>query len=50
MYVIPLCNLLLAGILFAAGLAVTRDMIELEAWMAGPEKQTALAATADGTP
>lgn len=50
MYVIPLCNLLLARILFAAGLAVTRDMDELEAWMAGSEKQTALAATADGTP
>ena len=37
MYIVPLCVLGVAVVLFAAAGTVTRDMGELQTWMAGPE-------------
>jgi MFS family permease len=37
MYIVPLCVLGVAVVLFAAAGTVTRDMGELQNWMAGPE-------------
>ena len=48
MYIVPLCVLGVAGVLFAAAGTVTRDMGELQAWMAGPEALRSPARAADG--
>ena len=49
MFVIPVCNLLLAGILLTAALTVKRDMGALQTWMAhSPEEAMAVAAASAG--
>ena len=37
MYIVPFCVLGVAVVLFAAARSVTRDMGDLQSWMAGPE-------------
>jgi MFS family permease len=37
MYVIPLCSVVLAAVLFAAARTVARDMGQLQLWMSSPE-------------
>jgi hypothetical protein len=38
MYVIPLCSVLVAAVLLIAARTVARDMNEMKAWMASPER------------
>ena len=48
MYVIPMCALGVAVVLFAAAVTVTRDMAKLQAWMAGPDEGGAPECAVDG--
>jgi len=48
MYVIPLCSFILAIVLFAAACRVSKDMNQLQTWMAQPEEKSPSAAKAVG--